>query len=132
MSLGETVRAVLVHLLTPIAGLGFYFWLCRKMNKEIVPSPPFVDYFILFFTLGGWLMVALTVLLWRPSGMFLIGLFYLVFIAPLATAGLAFSGRKTRELSVYHRRAHQISKVYSVAMVVVIAVWFFARFAYQR
>jgi len=35
MSLGETVRAVLVHLLTPVAGLGFYVWLCRKMNKEI-------------------------------------------------------------------------------------------------
>lgn len=129
MSSREAIIAVLIHLLTPLAGSGCYVWLCRKMKKESVPAPPFLSYFNLFFSFGGWLMVALTLLLWKPSGMFLAGMFYLLFVAPVVTAAMAFCFRQERILSIYHHRAHQISTVYSVVSVVVAAGWFLIHWA---
>jgi hypothetical protein len=131
MKLSEIIIAVFIHLLTPLVGLGCYIWLCRRMKKENVPSPPLLSYFILFFTFGGWLIVALTLLLWKYSGMFLVGSFYLVFIAPVVTAALAIGLRDQRALSIYHRRAYRICMVYSISLAVALATWFSIHWAYQ-
>jgi len=88
-----------------------------------VQSPPFVHYFILFATYGGWLVVFLTALFWEWSGMASLGFFCLVLLAPFVTAGLAFSLRGSYGLSVFHRVAYIASLVYSGLMVATVGVW---------
>jgi hypothetical protein len=124
VTLTEIIIAVSIHLLVPLAGLWCYVWLCQKMKKEKIPSPPYVIYFILFVTLGGWLMVALTLSLWRYSGMMLIGGLYLVFVAPVITGAMAFGLRSEQVQSIYHRRAFSISRAYSITLVVAVVMWF--------
>jgi hypothetical protein len=47
----------------------------------MVVSPPAVPFFVLFFTLGGWLLVLLTAWFWEWSGLASLGMLYLIFIA---------------------------------------------------
>jgi hypothetical protein len=84
----------------------FGFWmLVRRMRSASIPSPPVVPYFILFATLGGWLLVLLTAYFWQWSGMASLGMIYLIIVAPFLTAVLAWKLRYQRALSVFHRCA---------------------------
>jgi hypothetical protein len=101
-----------IHVLIPLLGLTVFVLLCRKMQRTI-QSPPFVSYFILFATLGGWLMVSLTALFWRWSGMASLGVAALILVAPFVTAGAAINLRNRRTLSAFHRGAYFASIAYS-------------------
>jgi hypothetical protein len=58
----------------------------------MVVSPPVVPFFVLFFTLGGWLLVLLTAWFSEWSGLASLGMSYLIFIAPVLTAVLSWRG----------------------------------------
>jgi hypothetical protein len=45
MSVSEITRAVLIHLLTPAAGLVTYIWLCVRIHEPDVPKLPYITYF---------------------------------------------------------------------------------------
>jgi hypothetical protein len=98
----EIVRAILVNLAVPLAGFQVYIWVRNKMLDEDVEHPPVVPLFIIFATYGGWLLIFLTLLFWYWSGMALLGLMYLVFLAPIVMIVLAVMLYRQRELSNYH------------------------------
>lgn len=123
MALSKTIAAIGVNILVPLLGVIVFVFLCRRMRRTHIPSPPLVQYFILFATYGGWLIVFLTALFWEWSGIASLGFFYLVLIAPFVTAGVAFSLRSCYALSVFHRVAYIASLVYSGLMVVTLGIW---------
>jgi hypothetical protein len=119
----NAVAGIGINLLVPLLGVISLVWLCRKMRRMLVQSPPFFTYFILFLTYGGWLMVVLTGLFWRWSGMASLGTFYLLLIAPLVTAAAAFSLRNRRTLSGFHRTAFIASIAHSGLMSMAFGGW---------
>lgn len=131
MPISKMVAAISVNFLVPLLGVIVFALLCRKMSRMDLQSPPFFSYFILFATIGGWLVVFLTAFFWEWSGMASLGFVYLVFVAPLLTAGAAFSLRHCVALSVFHRVAYIASIVYSGLMLITLGIWlgiyFFAR-----
>ena len=108
------VVGVAINLFIPLLGVIAYFLLCRRMRRIGIRSPPYLSYFILFATFGGWLLVALTGLFSEWSGMASLGFAALVFVAPFVTTGVAFSLRNRRALSGFHRGAYLASAAYSV------------------
>jgi hypothetical protein len=123
MPVSKVVAAIGVNILVPLLGVIVFALLCRRMWRKHVQSPPFFSYFILFATFGGWLVVLLTALFWEWSGMASLGVFYLVFVAPFVTAGVAFSLRRCLALSIFHRVAYIASMVYSGLMLITLGVW---------
>ncbi len=123
MSLTNFFTAVAIHLLVPLLGVVAYLMLCLKMSLSQIPSPPYFSWFILFGTFGGWLLVVLTEIFWKWSGMASIGLFGLVLVAPFVTSALSVSLRGRRKVSWFHWGAFVASVGYSGLMFALLAVW---------
>ena len=123
MSANEIIRAVLIHLVTPAAGLACYLWLCTRMRRQSSPETLYASYFFLFFVFGGWLMILLTALFWLWSGMASIGALFLAFISPFIAAVIAFGLKGVRAVSAFHRWAFWLTLLYAVAIFVLDAVW---------
>ena len=123
MSSDEAVRAILIHLVTPAAGVGFYVWLCITMRRRGVAEPPYLTFFFLFATLGGWLLVGLTSVFWSWSGMASLGVFYLLLLSPFIASGFAFFMRDEWAESTFHRWAVRICVVYASAVFLLDVVW---------
>jgi hypothetical protein len=105
-----------IYVLTSILGLLVYFALIRTMRSTKVVSAPELPFFILFFTSGGWLLVLLTVWFWEWSGLASIGMLYLILIAPVLTALMAWRLRSYHTLSGFHRCACFVSGAYTCAI----------------
>ena len=108
----EIVKAVLIHVAVPLAGLGTFVWLRKTMRASEVERPPVVPIFIIFSTYGGWLMIALTLLFWYWSGIALMGLMYLAVVAPIVMIGMALMLYRQRRLSRYHSASFVASGIY--------------------
>ncbi len=104
---------IAVNFGVPLLGVIAFVLLCRWMRRLQIPSPPIISYFILFASFGGWLEIFLTELFWRWSAMASLGIGFLMFIAPILTAGIAFGLWKDRTLSAFHRGAVFASIAYS-------------------
>jgi hypothetical protein len=113
----ELLRAILVNFVVPLAGLGIFLRLREQMRDQQIERPPIVPLIIIFATYGGLLMVVLTVLFWRWSGMASLGVFYLVVVAPLAMTVLAVILYRQRRLSRYHFGSLIASGVYPCVVV---------------
>lgn len=98
----EIVKAVLIHIAVPILGLSVYLKLCYDIKKKSIPSPPFLQLFVLFFAFGGWFLIFLTFCFWYVSGMMILGFFFLLFVMPLVVIACIFSLYSKREVSGYH------------------------------
>ena len=51
----------------------------------------------------GLLLIVLTPLIWKWSGMASLGAFYLIFVAPIAMGVISYRHRKTKLNSQYHK-----------------------------
>jgi hypothetical protein len=116
------ITPLLIYVLTPILGVGVFWALIHKMRSAMVVSPPVVPYFILFFTLGGWLTVLLTVWFWEWSGMASLGMLYLILVAPILTAFMSWRLRIQRKLSRFHAWAFYLSTACTCVVVVGVPV----------
>ena len=108
----EMVRAILIHLVVPLAGIGLFLTLRRRMLDARIEEPPVVLFFILFATYGALLVLILTALFWKWSGMATLGLAYLILAAPILTLGLAVALYRRRRISGYHTGAFWMSVSY--------------------
>lgn len=108
----DIVKALLIHLAVPAAGLQWFLWLRDDMREEQVKNPPIIPFFIIFATYGGLLLVILTMLLWYWSGMASLGLAYLLFLAPVVMLIMARKLYPQRTLSRFHRAAYVASVIY--------------------
>ena len=108
----EMVRFSLIHLAVPLAGVGLFLTLRRRMLDARIEEPPVVLFFILFATYGALLVLILTALFWKWSGMATLGLAYLILAAPILTLGLAVALYRRPRISSYHTAAFWMSVGY--------------------
>jgi len=123
MTVIEQTKGIVIHIVVPLGGVAFFLGFCFRMRKASIPSPPFGPWFIIFFSVGGWLLIALTVLFWKWSGLASIGFVFLVFVAPWITAGAAWRLRGRRLISSFHRCAFLGGVAYSGLMLLLALVW---------
>jgi hypothetical protein len=93
------------------------------MSDQRIERPPVVPLFIICATWGGLLMVVLTVLFWRWSGMASLGFFYLVLVAPLVMAVLAVVLYRQRRLSTYHLGSFVASGIYPCIVITAVVLY---------
>ena len=107
MSWIEIVTALGIHVMVPLIGIYFFIRLIRKIEQSEIPDPPYISMFMIFATYGGFLIVVLTTLFWKWSGMASIGYAYLILIAPFLMGYIAISNFKKKEVSIYHEWAYR-------------------------
>lgn len=101
-----------IHVLVPAIGVFIFARLCVAMRDAHVENPPYRQLFVLFATYGGVLLVVLTALFWRWSGMASLGVFYLLLAAPVAMAVCAWSVDPKQ--SAYHTATFKAAVLYYV------------------
>lgn len=122
------LTVLLIYLAVPAAGVAWYLRLRRRMRSSGVPDAPEGQMFLVFFNYGGWLLVLLTALFWRWSGVATAGIMYLLVIAPWLMAGVAVQTFPRRALSSYHVVAFWAACIYVAAMCVLVpALWWAPR-----
>ena len=105
------IFAVLGLLVCP-AG---YIALCVRMHKSGIQRPPYIPFFFVFGTVGGW-MLALAL---SPSGLTAMSLIFLVTLTPLALVASSIYLVFQSERSSYHRFALWSGFTYPVLL----ALW---------
>lgn len=100
--MGELLPAFLVYIVTPAAGLIAFLLLIRRIRRGTSDKVLELSYFLLFFALGGWLLIALTAEFLDWSGMASLGMFYLVLAAPFLSTVAAWKLRNQRGRSHFH------------------------------
>ena len=103
MTIAEIIIALTIHLLLPLIGLFYFIRLRTRMKKEEIQNAPIIELFIIFATYGGLLLVTLTTLIWKWSGMASLGTFYLILGAPVAMGIIAYRHRKKKNDTKYHK-----------------------------
>jgi hypothetical protein len=98
-----------IYFVIPVIGILFYFVLVNKMKKEAIPNAPVVQLLLLFGNYGVLLILILTSVLWKWSGMASIGAFGIITIGPVFAGICAFSVYKNRKLSRYHKLTYKLS-----------------------
>jgi len=94
------LHQTLLWVAFPILPLA-YVWFCVRMEKKLSKRAPFLAYFFLFGTLGGWFLAfALS-----PSPLSLISMLLLVTFAPIALLGSSIALLTEKSASVYHYTA---------------------------
>ena len=122
MSVSDALAAVLIHLVTPAAGLALYVWLCVRMRRA-TSEPPYLTYLFLFGAGGGWLLIVLTELFWRWSGMASLGTFFLLLISPFIAAAFAFFMHTERRASRFHLWAARLCLAYAIVVFALDIAW---------
>ena len=112
MTVTEIILALLIHILIPLVGLLSYFRLIKKIKIEKIKNPPTIDLFFIFSTYGGLLLVTLTTLFWKWSGMASLGFFYLILIAPIIMGIIIYRNHKNKDISKYHLWSYNVGLLY--------------------
>jgi hypothetical protein len=102
MTVKEIIIALTIHLIIPLVGLICFLKLKKQMEIENVQKAPKIELFIIFANYGGLIIVALTALFWKWSGMASLGIFYLIVGAPITMGIIAYKHRNIKAISKYH------------------------------
>jgi len=116
----EVLRAVLIHLVVPGAGVLFYLSIVRRMLDQQLKDPPVISLFVIFATWGSLLVLVLTRFFWYWSGMATLGLAYLMFLAPIVMGVIAVRSYLDRTVSRFHKGTFVASVSYLPIIVCVI------------
>ena len=119
MTMMEIVIALAIYFIIPLTGLLFFLQLKKRMKRENVQNRPTVELFIIFATYGGLILVVLIELFWYWSGMASLGIFYLIFGAPIVMGIIAYRHRHTRTISKYHKWTYILGVAYFIVPVLI-------------
>jgi fatty acid desaturase len=127
MTTKEIIIAFTIHLIIPLVGLLLFLKLKHKMKRENIENPPTIEFFVIFATYGGLLLVALTTLFWQWSGMASLGLFYLIIGAPIAMGFIAYKQRQKKTISKFHSCTYNSGLLYFIISPLTIFILFLIR-----
>lgn len=112
MKIIEIIIVIIIHLAIPLTGLLSFRRIVRKMKSQDVTDPPTIDLFLVFATYGALLLLVLTILFWKWSGMTSLGAFYLILGAPVVMGIIAIRNYKKKEFSTYHLWTYKAGLLY--------------------
>ena len=122
MATKEIFTALTIHFIIPLVGLLYFLRLKWQMKRENIQNKPTIELFIIFVTYGGLLLFLLTGLFWYWSGMASLGLFYLIFGAPIAMGVISYKHRHTKSISKYHKWVYILGLSYYVILLALLLV----------
>jgi cytochrome bd-type quinol oxidase subunit 2 len=99
--MNELLLAFCIYILVPAAGLAAFILLDRRIRLRKHGRLLELAYFLLFFALGGWLLIALTSEFLEWSGMASLGMFYLLLVAPFLSMTIAWKLRRRKQGPLY-------------------------------
>ncbi len=102
----------LVHIVVPLSGIVVYLLLVRKMKKQAIPHSPVYHLFWVFGTYGVLLIILLTEIFWKWSGMASIGTGGLAIFGPFILGYIMFKNHKYRTLTLYHKLTYRLSTAF--------------------
>ena len=108
----ELLKAVLIHIVLPLAGLVLYLAVVWRMLDKQIDEPPVIMFFMIFATWGSLLVLILTRFFWYWSGMATLGFAYLILVAPIIMLIIAIASYLKRGVSGFHRAALVASASY--------------------
>ena len=114
------LAAILFHLGIPVIGILTFIRLMAKMKAENIENPPVGQMFFIFLSYIGLAlaMLILTSLLWISILLLILGVFYLIFIAPLVTALIALHNVNYKVKSKYHKLIFILALAYTPTMII--------------
>lgn len=115
---------VVIHIIIPCLGLAYFLLIRSKMLRKEVSNPPIIEFFILFTSYGGLLLVVLTHLFWQWSGMATLGALYLVLLAPVIMFIMLLRVRKKIKISGYHNTAYIMCILYFIIVPILLGITF--------
>jgi hypothetical protein len=122
----DIIIGIVVYIIVPFLGLAYYLFLRKRMINDNIIQPPIWSMFIMFFTYGGLLTLIFTVFFWEWSAGASIGVFYLLFLAPILMLLIAYKQYKKRKTSIYHKWMFYLGTSYFIIapLVFIIALRF--------
>ena len=114
MTTKEVIIFITIHLVIPLLGLLYFLHLRKRMNSNNVLNAPTIELFLIFATYGGLLLLTLTTLFWKWSGMATLGAFYLILGGPIIMGIIAYRHRQTKTISKYHKLTYLFGLSYFV------------------
>ncbi len=128
----EYFSFILIHIIVPIAGLQTFLWVRDRMQEEEIVRPPIIPLIIICATYVGLLMFILTTFLWYASGLASLGMFYLIFAAPILMIIISCQLYSERKLSRYHRAVFVAGVSYiGILMCLGVALFIWVQFFYK-
>ena len=118
----EIVTPILIYVVVPLIGLLVF----TRLFAGVYNSSIYAISLINTAHFGGWLIFFLTALFWQSSGMVSLGFFYLIFIAPVLSAGFAFYILRQKKNLTDYRYALVTSIFYIPFLALLFAMLFFA------
>ncbi len=130
----EIILALTIYIALPLTGLIIYIRLCRQIRKEKIENAPLNELFIIFGTYGGLLLLFISCLVYPNSwsGMASLGIFYLIFIAPIVMGRIAYRHNKTKTNSKYHNWTYNSGLLYFLITPVTFLILFFTIVNWQK
>ncbi len=127
MSFFEIILALTIYISIPLTGLIIYFRLRRQIRKEKIENAPLNELFIIFATYAGLMLLFISCLVYANSwsGMASLGIFYLIFIAPIVMGRIAYRHSKTKINSKYHNWTYISGLLYFLITPVAFLILFF-------
>ncbi|MFK7970384.1 MAG: hypothetical protein AB8F95_08460 [Bacteroidia bacterium] len=118
MDNSSIIIPLLIYGIIPVIGGIAYWFLVQKIKKEQITQPPIPDLLVTFLTYGGLLLVLLTSVFWKWSGMASIGSAYLLLAAPIIMGIIAYRNHTKREVSPYHNGLFWAGSAYLLIIVI--------------
>src|SRR4051812_8093695 len=94
-----------IHLLVLFFGVGYFFVLRKNMNRVLGNGAHEFHLFFEFICYGGLLAVLLTSLFWEWSGAASLGMFFLIFVAPVGMGIIGYKNSK-KKMEKFHFRLY--------------------------
>ena len=114
MTAKEIIIALTIHLILPLTGFLYYLRLKKKIKEENIQNAPTTELFIIFATYSGLLLVTMTTLFWKWSGMASLGTLYLILGAPITMGIIANKYKKSKTISKYNNWTYLSSLLYFI------------------
>jgi len=110
-----------IHVIVPVIGITVYTMLVRRMKQDQTTNPPIIQLFWIFGTYGVAIILILTSLIWKWSGMASIGAFASVTVGLIITVITAFSVFKKMNQSKYHNLTFWLSISYIGFVILIVS-----------
>ena len=93
----ETIIPILIYILVPTLGLALFLFTNKTLKPDEKKEFFSFKLLIVFGCLGGLTLLLLTSLFWKWSGLATLGSIFLILIAPILLAIIAFDSFKKRK-----------------------------------
>jgi hypothetical protein len=112
----EVIIPIIIYFVVPFLAFLLLIGLIWKMMAESIEKPPIIALSISLMNYSVLLILGLTSIFWKWSGMASIGSAYQFTLAPILMAFVSYRYYKKKELSFYHLLSYRSGIFYFLAI----------------